>query len=840
MTDIKASNRFNWAGDVLPAAGDTIKFDINSPMTSDVDFDPAFGGTFAGLEYTGGPPNLNFSRDITITGTATLAPVQGTLKGTGTLTADKVVLGPWGPGKIENTVQANTTLEVNNTVTVSGTLVNKGTGAPKPGSVLKLDGGTLKNEAGATWNMVGGATIDRGTTGTVTNKGLFLNPWPKDPAYPAYPDVARVKADFVNTEKGVVQVEARLVFAGGTLTQDATTAKITLPYLPPSANWLFTGYWTTGQLNARRGLWVQNFDLQAGGMEGPGVLESPGVKLLGTVTIADPDNPAAAGIWNIRTTEVVKDLLFTIPTNSTATYQPTNETATVFQDASVGNQGTFQIRKEMRVLASVDMGLTNSGTVSQSNAEDIVLVNGSVAPYKIYNAGRWVKEYAAGMGKTQIDGKFSNAGTVEVRGGGLLLRGGGVQSGMYTLQYTTGTPENPVVVQADLDFSTGVGINQRTTYDWQTGLQFQGGNDFTILDGATVNVLSASTVTIAGKLYVRGLDTKVQGPGSIDAVSLTWSGGEFVGVDPAGLGNPTGGLTAGTIRVNDPEGGNPTYGVETRYQLTARDKIEWDTTRTIQMRGSSSITTQNGATVLNPPVITNDEVPRTANVVRITGGTWGANPDGFVLPFLFSEGVEFRNDGGTVEMGGHAFEGGYVQSAGSAVLNDEQVTVIGTKAELTGGTMVLKGGTLVLAPKVPLNLDGAELSGFGSIQGDVSAVNCTIRIGSADAPGAVLAVSGDFQQLNGTSQFYIGGAAAGVNYSQLQVGGRVTFNGGTVNVNVVGGYVPPIGSRYVLFTAANAQAATPTLTGLDFGDPGREFQEDRTGLAEFAVACVAK
>jgi hypothetical protein len=125
----------------------------------------------------------------------------------------------------------------------------------------------------------------------------------------------------------------------------------------------------------------------------------------------------------------------------------------------------------------------------------------------------------------------------------------------------------------------------------------------------------------------------------------------------------------------------------------------------------------------------------------------------------------------------------------------------------TAGTTLLDGGSLAGA----LNLQGGTLMGSGTIMGNVTNAGLLV-VGFPGVPGT-LVITGDYTQTAaGVLTLEVGGYNAGIDYGHLQVGGTAAL-GGTLNVNLINGFVPNPGDSFALltFTAVAGGFATVSL-----------------------------
>jgi fibronectin-binding autotransporter adhesin len=130
------------------------------------------------------------------------------------------------------------------------------------------------------------------------------------------------------------------------------------------------------------------------------------------------------------------------------------------------------------------------------------------------------------------------------------------------------------------------------------------------------------------------------------------------------------------------------------------------------------------------------------------------------------------------------------------------ITVAGGGLVSVTGALVQSGGTLTLAAMSTLTVSGGYsllggmLSGMGTINGDVTN-SSLITVGDAVSVTGVLTINGNYTQTaTGTLSIKIGGPAAGSQYDQLVVNNGSVTLAGTLNVTLIGGYVPDSGTMF--------------------------------------------
>ena len=128
----------------------------------------------------------------------------------------------------------------------------------------------------------------------------------------------------------------------------------------------------------------------------------------------------------------------------------------------------------------------------------------------------------------------------------------------------------------------------------------------------------------------------------------------------------------------------------------------------------------------------------------------------------------------------------------------------------TAGTTRLSGGSLTFDASSPLNLQGGNLAGIGTITGNVN--NSGGQINPGNTIGT-LTVAGDYSQTGtGTVNLELGSATS---FDRLNITGAADV-GGILKLNLTSGYTPTIGTRFTVFTYGSATAKSfNTIQGID-------------------------
>jgi hypothetical protein len=216
---------------------------------------------------------------------------------------------------------------------------------------------------------------------------------------------------------------------------------------------------------------------------------------------------------------------------------------------------------------------------------------------------------------------------------------------------------------------------------------------------------------------------------------------------------------------------------------------------TLQVRGGTVVT--NAATiVLNGPTsaFLNESTGASALANFATNAAGGS--------FTIQSGRNFTTAGGLGNAGSVTVGGGSTLTVGG-----------GNNYTQTAGTTALDG-TLVAAAA---DVRGGRLEGSGTVTGDLTNA-ARVRLGGS--PG-LLTINGGYTQTNaGSLDAEVGGPAAGTQFDQLVVTGPAALDG-TLNVTLLGGFVPAGPDAFRTVSAGSRTGTFATLTGSAF--PGGRF-----------------
>jgi uncharacterized repeat protein (TIGR01451 family) len=233
--------------------------------------------------------------------------------------------------------------------------------------------------------------------------------------------------------------------------------------------------------------------------------------------------------------------------------------------------------------------------------------------------------------------------------------------------------------------------------------------------------------------------------------------------------------------------------------------------------GSGTLTANGGITKYGTAALALD-----SRSLR-NGGTftWASGESGNEI--RFDNGATFENlAGGSIDIGGFrsfVWNSGattpQVKNAGLIrVPNGATLWIQGPHFVQTAGETRLQGGTLDLFPD--FQLQGGALTGNGTVNGGIDNTGGTVAPGLS--PGTIALLGNYTQGSGGTFALEIGGDSTSA-FDRLTVSpqtaypwqpGNITL-GGTLNVTLIDGYVPPVGTTGYLFmplVAAGGGAGT--------------------------------
>jgi hypothetical protein len=360
----------------------------------------------------------------------------------------------------------------------------------------------------------------------------------------------------------------------------------------------------------------------------------------------------------------------------------------------------------------------------------------------------------AGTGTARLSEVIHNQGTVEVSSGTLTLRAGGSSPGVFS-----------VVAPGTLDFGGGVHTLEAGssvsgsgtvsasygTVDVHGAFALTGTN---LVNSGTINFHSPAGATVGTLLVVAG---KLGGNGSlVSTETLDWRGGKISGWVRCAGGTLSGG------------GANLSGG---RLVNAGRLVFTAAANQYLQIGGGGLIS-------------------------NLAGATFELTADGSIRSNGEAGTRTIHNEGLLLKSGGTSASGVFatLENLGTVEVRSGALSLFSPYTQSAGATRLLGGG---LNASLGVTLEGGILEGTNLLTGNVTN-RAIVRPGVS--PGQ-LQIKGNYtQKETGVLQIELGGPEAGSGSDRLAVSGTVTL-AGTLNVSLVNGFAPPLGSAYDILTA---------------------------------------
>jgi hypothetical protein len=475
---------------------------------------------------------------------------------------------------------------------------------------------------------------------------------------------------------------------------------------------------------------------------------------------------------------------------------------------------------------------------------------------------------SAGNGSTSIDFQFNDDGLVEVDTGTLSFAGNGTSNGSFTV--AAGAALNLTADAYTLNAGsaiTGLGtlffsgsgvitvagtVMSRNTTVTSTTVDFLSNVD---LPSLTLNgtLAGPGTVTVDGLLtWVAG---SMSGAGLTQANGgLAFSGSQGVVLDGRTLDNRGTATWTGTGSISLRDGAvfdnlpGATFDVRTDASFAGSVDGSFVNEGTFRKSAGSRTTSVDAAFTNTGTVdIATGGLNLTGGLTNfsvatdtLTGGTYHVmSLFRFADAALVANGAVIILDGPAAQISDEAGHDALAQLAtnlatagftltrgrrfttGAAFTNAGQValdaassfTTTGSYTQ-TAGVTDLGSGVLTASPGV--DLQGGVLTGAGTVNGDL--MNGGVVSPGGDGTTGILTVTGNYLQTAASVlNIDLGGVNAGTQYDQVQIGGTAILDG-TLNVALIGGYVPQVGDSFLILTFSSVAGTFATVNGLDLGN----------------------
>lgn len=514
-----------------------------------------------------------------------------------------------------------------------------------------------------------------------------------------------------------------------------------------------------------------------------GIIQVPSstLSMSGNVTLSGTGSLLMSGSSNLRQ----------LGSNDTLTNQELIHGSGTIYELPLTNQGTIAADSKSNTLTLAGGLTTNTATLEASGGGTLEIET------VVNNSGGIIK---ALNGSTVI---LTNGFNGSVNGGTLTTSGSGtVQSQNGLLDGTVNVPTNAGKLEAaSFDLYVQGTINN-------TGTIALTGNSCLVLN-------QASTLTGAGKLTMASTSC-IYGSGMPFTNQST-----IVGAGSIGDSNPMPIINHGTILAN-----------QTSPLLVVPDATGFTNTGKL---------TVNAGSTLNIDGVFNN----LSNTGTLTGGTYNVtgllgfpnavvtNAAGLTLTGAAAEIlISNTNTSALSALAANAAKGvvtlnrGQLLTTSTSFSNAGKITVgtgsgftVGGRYKQTAGTTTVDG---TLTAPAGVSLQNGTLQGQGTVAAAVIS-KATFTAGDSTSQAGKLSVAGSYtQDSTGVLSVAIGGTQVGTQYSQVAVSNGVSLNG-TLNVTLINGFVPTIGTTFVVLTGSALTGQFTTVNGLSINS-GEHFQ----------------
>ncbi len=217
-----------------------------------------------------------------------------------------------------------------------------------------------------------------------------------------------------------------------------------------------------------------------------------------------------------------------------------------------------------------------------------------------------------------------------------------------------------------------------------------------------------------------------------------------------------------------------------------------------------SFAMQGVATILNAPSGTIDITISTISTTLISDET--------VLPG--QEVYTIQNDGLLTKSvpGIGTLISASIENRGDIIADLGTIT-LSNYLRQTAGRTIVNGGAIVLSmPSRLFRLEGGLLGGTNTFAGRVENTGGSVQ--PAETQVGPLTIDNDYLQSGtGGLSIQIEGTTPGVTHDQLMVTGLADITGGTLTLNLINNYVPPVGTEFTILTAGSVQGVFTNVLG---------------------------
>lgn len=444
---------------------------------------------------------------------------------------------------------------------------------------------------------------------------------------------------------------------------------------------------------------------------------------------------------------------------------------------------------------------TSTGTIAADSPGNTLALSGSTTT----NTG--LLEATAG-GTLQLNSLINNTGgKIQALAGStvILTNNGSINGGTLTTSGTGTIQSQNGVLDGTLNVPTNAGKLNVHNFD----LFFQGtiNNTGTItLSGNSCVILNhPSTLTGDGKLMMASTTCIFGSGSSFTNVSNIQGSGSIGDSNPMPISNQ------GTIFANQ---ASPLIIQPDTGGFSNTGKLMVNTGSTLNIKApfnnlNAGGTLSNGIYAVNGILDFPNSVVTNAANITLTGASaeiFNSATSSNALSTLAAN----------ASVGILSLQKGQALTTATNLTNAGKLTV-GTSSSLTvGGSYTQTAGTTTVDGNLTVPrgfaLQKGSLVGKGAVAAAVTS-SASITAGDATTKPGTFSLNAYTQNATGILNVSIGGLNAGTQYSQLAMGNGASLNG-TLNIKLINGFVPAIGSTFTILTGSVVTGTFSTVKGL--------------------------
>ncbi len=499
--------------------------------------------------------------------------------------------------------------------------------------------------------------------------------------------------------------------------------------------------------------------------------------------------------------------------------------------------GSYTLTNQQTIQGSgtIDTnGLVNSGTIL-SNGSGL-----SISPGSAGFTNHGILEVASGSSMVVSAGTFTNFAGNTLTGGTYNI-GGTLQ--IDQLGYSGGeiktNAANIILNGASSSFVDSNGSNALSALNTNaagSSFTIEGGRNFTtagnFTNNGTLNIASSNSKFVVASSLTNFAGTTLTG-GTYDVTGTLQFTGANIVTNAATIA-----LNGTSSQITDQHGNNALVNFAsnaTGSSFSISGGRNFTTAGNFTNNGTLAVASSTSKFTVNGNLSNYSSTSET-----LTGGTYnlsgilqfnGANIETNAATIVLNgTGSQIEDQHGVnglthfatnASTGSFTLQGGQTFTTAGAFTNKGLFTVGSGSAFTVGGTgtsftqlsgTTTDNGTLAVSSTGNLSFQAGSLFGTGTVTGKISSSG-TVTPGDSSTSTGVLTDSGAYTQATGGKlDIDIGGTTVGTKYDQLKT--TTSSLNGTLNISLINGFVPTVGSQFQIVTFASKTGTFATVNGL--------------------------